>query len=147
MLWNWWLISPKIQDLFFSPYFFTPHSNHSPFFFFYPTCLLYPFTNHYPPFANNLLFIFNPPPRFNPRPPDAYTTDARSPWTCTWECFWPRCSTRPRQISWTPSSHPHGTWRLSAPMPRQNSGTVNAMAIRKELMMSRCEALFLVQRL
>lgn len=31
MLWKWWLINPKIQDLFFSPYFFTPHTNHSLF--------------------------------------------------------------------------------------------------------------------
>lgn len=43
VLWKWCLIRTKIQDLFFSPYFFTPHLNHSSFFFFfYPTCLLYP---------------------------------------------------------------------------------------------------------
>lgn len=54
------LISTKIQDLFFSPHFFTPHSNHSSFFT-HPA-YSYPFTNHYSSFANNLLFIFNPRP-------------------------------------------------------------------------------------
>lgn len=71
-------------------------------------------------------------PRWRRPPPtrcasEALRTAGLRPWTSTWACSCPPCSTRRLRNSRNASSSPPGTWRSLAPTPRQRWAMVRCV--------------------
>lgn len=84
------------------------------FFFFFLLPLLYVFSLL---IRSRLITLLSNAHPWHPF--EALRTKGLRLWIFTWACSYPPCFSRPLQSSRSASSHPPGTWRSLAVMPRQ----------------------------